>query len=62
MYDYEISGYYFEYDGPVVAERKHFDFKIKASNNIIAMQIALCKIMLNTKNAVRLDVIHYECL
>lgn len=62
MYNYEISGYYFEYDGLVVAERKYFDFKIEAPDNIVAMQIALGKIMLNTKNAVKLDVIHYECL
>lgn len=70
MYKYEISGYYFEYGGYhfdeldrlVVAERKHFDFEIEAPDNIIAMQIALGRIMLNTKNAVKLDVIHYECL
>lgn len=57
MYKYEISGYYFEGN-----ERKHFDFVIEAPDNIIAMQIALGKIMLNTENAVKLDVIHYECL
>lgn len=57
MYKYEISGYYFEDN-----ERKHFDFEIEASDNVIAMQIALGKIMLNTENAVKLDVIHYECL
>lgn len=62
MYKYEISGYYFEYDEHAVAERKHFDFEIEAPDNIIAMQIALGRIMLNTENAVKLDVIHYECL
>lgn len=63
MYKYEISGYYFEYDEHAVAEHKHFDFEeIEAPDNIIAMQIALGKIMLNTENAVKLDVIHYECL
>ena len=62
MYKYEISGYYFEYDEHVVAEHKHFDFEIEAPDNIIAMQIALGRIMLNTENAVKLDMIHYECL
>lgn len=71
MYKYEISGYYFEYGGYhyfdeldrlVIAERKHFDFEIEAPDNIIAMQMAFGKIVLNTKNAVKLDVIHYECL
>ena len=62
MYKYEISGYYFEYDEHAVAEHKHFDFEIEAPDNIIAMQIALGRIMLNTENAVKLDVIHYECL
>ena len=68
MYKYEISGYYFEYDGLVVAERqrcykrKHFDFEIEASDNIIAMQYVLGSIMMNTKNPIKLDVIHYECL
>lgn len=57
MYKYEISGYYFEGN-----ERKHFDFVIEAPDNIIAMQMALGKIMWNTENAVKLDVIHYECL
>ena len=62
MYRYEISGDYLEYDnGLVNAERKHFDFELKAPDSITAMQIVLGRIMLdtiNTKNAVKLDEIH----
>lgn len=59
MYKYEISGDYFEYDDEsVTAERKHFDFEVKAPDSTTAMQIALGRILLNTENAVKLGVIH----
>lgn len=59
-YKYEISGYYWEYDNGIT--RKYFNKAIEAPDNITAMQIALGRIMLTTKNPIKLDVIHYECL
>lgn len=62
MYRYEISGYYFEGD-----ERKQFDEEVEAPNNIVAMQMVLGQIMLESvehfnNKPVKLDTIHYECL
>lgn len=60
MYKYNVYGDYFEYDEFLNAERKHFDFEVKAPDSTTAMQIALGRIMLNTintKNAVKLDEI-----
>lgn len=61
MYKYEISGDYFEYDNEsTTTECKHFDFEVKAPDSTTAMQIALGRIMLNTKNAVKLGMILYK--
>lgn len=61
MYKYEISGYYWEYNNGIT--RKYFSDVIEAPDNIVAMQIALGKIVLHScRNAIKLDVIHYECL
>lgn len=57
MYDYNISGYYFEGE-----TRKRFDFDINAKDNIVAMEIALGRILLKAEEPVKLDVIHYEVL
>lgn len=64
MYNYKISGHYFEYDkdNTKFAKCKPFDFEIEAPDNVVAMQIALGRIMLSTESPVKLDVIHYECL
>lgn len=59
MCNYEVSGYYFEYYDGLIEQRKQFDFEVKAPDSTTAMQIALGRIMLNTKNAVKLDVIHF---
>lgn len=58
MYKYEICGYYWEYDTGITP--KYFIEVIEAPDNITAMQIALGRIMLTTKNPIKLDKIHYE--
>ena len=71
MYNYEISGYYFEYYENVLKAngqydtlklRKYFRVEVEAPDNILAMRIALGDIMMNAENPIKLDVIHYECL
>ena len=62
MYQYEISGTYFE-----CGERKYFREEVWAQDNTVAMEIALGKIMWNSSkhfnNAmVKLENIHYECM
>lgn len=61
MYKYKICGYYWEYDNGIT--RKYFSDVIEAPDNIVAMQIALGKIVLRScRNTIKLEEIHYECL